>query len=43
MNYSVSKSNRDMDRAISSYQTAIELEPNLFDPYIYISMLFDEK
>lgn len=43
MNYSVSKSNRDMDRAISSYQTAIELEPSLFDPYIYISMLFEMK
>lgn len=39
----ISQENKDMDRAISSYQTAIELDPNLYDPYIYISMLLEMK
>lgn len=37
------KTNRDMERAISSYQTAIELDPQLYDPYIYIGMLLEMK
>ncbi len=41
--YDAKKGNKDMDRAISSYQTAIELDPNLYDPYIYISMLLEMK
>jgi|GEM_PF-2302188 len=41
--YDKNQENKDMDRAISSYQTAIELDPNLYDPYIYISMLLEMK